>query len=40
MEPLLKVSNVSIAYKQGDFRDIGLKEWVIRRCRSMSSSGS
>ena len=31
MEPLLKVSNVSIAYKQGDFRDIGLKEWVIRR---------
>ncbi|MBQ2896315.1 MAG: ABC transporter ATP-binding protein [Oscillospiraceae bacterium] len=30
MEPLLKVNNVSIAYKLGDFKDIGLKEWVTR----------
>lgn len=30
MEPLLKVKHVSIAYKLGDFKDIGLKEWVTR----------
>ena len=30
MEPLLKVNNVSITYKLGDFKDIGLKEWVTR----------
>ncbi|MBE6968987.1 MAG: ABC transporter ATP-binding protein [Ruminococcaceae bacterium] len=28
---MLKVNNVSIAYKLGDFKDIGLKEWVTRR---------
>lgn len=26
----VKVDNVSIRYKLGDFKDIGLKEWVIR----------
>ncbi len=30
MEPLLKVDNVSISYKIGDFKDIGLKEWTMR----------
>lgn len=30
MKPLLKAKNVSIAYKLGDFKDIGLKEWVTR----------
>lgn len=29
-EILLRVQNVSIGYMQGDFRDIGLKEWVTR----------
>lgn len=28
--PLLTVEGVSIDYKMGDFRDIGLKEWVMR----------
>ncbi|MCR4606176.1 MAG: ABC transporter ATP-binding protein [Oscillospiraceae bacterium] len=31
MERILKVENVSIGYKIGDFRDTGLKEWIIRR---------
>ena len=31
METILKVENVSINYKIGDFRDIGLKEWTVRR---------
>lgn len=30
METLLKVDNVSISYKIGDFKDIGLKEWTMR----------
>ena len=30
MEPVLKVNQVSISYKLGDFKDIGLKEWVTR----------
>ena len=31
MRSLLKVDNVSIRYKYGDFRDIGLKEWTMRK---------
>ena len=27
---VLTVSNVTIRYKLGDFKDIGLKEWVVR----------
>lgn len=30
METLLKVDNVTISYKIGDFKDIGLKEWTMR----------
>ena len=30
MEPILRAENVSIIYKIGDFRDIGLKEWTMR----------
>ena len=30
MAALLTVENVSICYKLGDFKDIGLKEWVVR----------
>ncbi|QAT41920.1 ABC transporter ATP-binding protein [Aminipila luticellarii] len=30
MESFLKIENVSISYKLGDFKDIGLKEWVMR----------
>lgn len=30
MESVLHVSHVTIGYKIGDFRDIGLKEWVMR----------
>ena len=30
MRTMLKVENVSISYKIGDFKDIGLKEWVLR----------
>ncbi len=29
--PLLEARNVEIAYKIGDFRDIGLKEYVVRK---------
>lgn len=31
MRSVLKVENVSIRYKYGDFRDIGLKEWAMRK---------
>ncbi|HBZ58240.1 MAG TPA: teichoic acid ABC transporter ATP-binding protein [Sutterella sp.] len=31
MEKILEVRNVTIGYKVGDFRDIGLKEWVMRK---------
>ena len=31
MQSVLKVDNVSIRYKFGDFRDIGLKEWTMRK---------
>ena len=30
MRSVLKVSDVTIRYKYGDFRDIGLKEWKLR----------
>lgn len=30
MKPVISVDHVSIAYKIGDFKDIGLKEWVMR----------
>lgn len=30
MKPVLTVDHVSIAYKIGDFKDIGLKEWTMR----------
>ena len=30
MESMLKLDNISIAYKLGDFKDIGLKEWTMR----------
>lgn len=30
MEKAIKASHVTIGYKIGDFRDIGLKEWVMR----------
>ena len=30
MHTMLKVDNVSIRYKIGDFKDIGLKEWTMR----------
>lgn len=33
METALKVDHVSISYKIGDFRDIGLKEWLIRHLK-------
>ncbi len=29
--PLLKVENVAVGYRLGDFKDIGLKEWVMRK---------
>ena len=31
--PLVEAKNVEIAYKVGDFRDIGLKEYVVRKLR-------
>ncbi len=31
--PILTVKNVSIRYKIGDFKDIGLKEWTMRRLK-------
>lgn len=30
MRSVLKVSDVTVRYKYGDFRDIGLKEWTLR----------
>lgn len=30
MEPIISIDHVSITYKIGDFKDIGLKEWVMR----------
>lgn len=33
MGSVLNVENVSILYKTGDFKDIGLKEWVIRHLK-------
>jgi len=30
MGSILKVENISITYKLGDFKDIGLKEWTMR----------
>ncbi len=34
---ILEVSHVSIRYMTGDFKDIGLKEYVIRRLKGRSS---
>lgn len=31
LEPILKVENVTINYKMGDFREIGFKEWLMRK---------
>ena len=33
MKKMLEVENVSISYKIGDFKDIGLKEWVMRHLK-------
>ena len=33
METMLKVDHVSISYKIGDFKDIGLKEWAMRHLK-------
>lgn len=33
METILSVEHLSISYKLGDFKDIGLKEWVMRHIR-------
>lgn len=33
METILKVNDVSISYKIGDFKDIGLKEWTMRHLK-------
>ena len=33
MEPILTVDHVSISYKIGDFKDIGLKEWTMRHLK-------
>ena len=33
MKTVLKVDHVSISYKIGDFRDIGLKEWTMRHLK-------
>ena len=33
MDTILKAENVSISYKLGDFKDIGLKEWVMRHLK-------
>ena len=31
LDPILTCNNVSIRYMVGDFKAIGLKEWVVRR---------
>ena len=33
MKTMLKVNHVSISYKIGDFKDIGLKEWTMRHLK-------
>ena len=33
MKTMLKLEHVSISYKIGDFKDIGLKEWTLRRLK-------
>ena len=33
MMEVLKLENVSIRYMTGDFKDIGLKEYVVRRLK-------
>ena len=33
MDTMLKVQNITITYKLGDFKDIGVKEWVIRKLK-------
>ena len=33
METILKVQNITIMYKLGDFKDIGIKEWVMRKLK-------
>lgn len=33
MKTMLKVNDVSISYKIGDFKDIGLKEWTMRHLK-------
>ncbi len=33
MKTMLNVNNVSISYKLGDFKDIGLKEWTVRHLK-------
>lgn len=33
MKTILKVDHVSISYKIGDFKDIGLKEWTMRHLK-------
>ena len=34
MSIMLKAEHVSICYKTGDFKDIGLKEWFIRHMQN------
>ena len=34
MKTMLKVNHVSISYKIGDFKDIGLKEWTMRHLKN------
>ena len=33
MKTMLKAEHVSISYKIGDFKDIGLKEWTMRHLK-------
>lgn len=37
MTPIIKVEDVTIRYKLGDFKDIGLKEWVVRHLKGTYS---
>ena len=34
MKTMLQVDHVSISYKIGDFKDIGLKEWTMRHLKN------
>ena len=36
MDAVLKVEQVSISYKIGDFKDIGLKEWAMRHLKKQA----